>query len=96
MYEHSDRAGFVEEYETNDDLDERFRQEVAALRFFSIHFHDLEVTRRFLVAVAREIVSRGETAWIDTDYGRVIHASDLLKRVERNADWDWRRDSSED
>jgi hypothetical protein len=36
-------------------------------------------------------VSRGESVWIDTDYGWVIHAWEFLKRTEEDARWDWRK-----
>ncbi|MFO0641693.1 MAG: hypothetical protein U0183_20885 [Polyangiaceae bacterium] len=93
--ETSDAAAAAEEYATNDDLDERFRREVGTLRFFTIRFDDVDVTRRALRAIAQAAVSRGEIAWIDTDYGWVIHACDLLKRIDKNPRWDWRCASHE-
>ena len=87
----SDTAAFVEEYASNDDLDERFRREVGSLRFFIVRFDDVGVTRRVLRSFAKSAVGHGESAWIDTDYGWVIHAWEFLKRTERDALWDWRR-----
>jgi hypothetical protein len=69
---------------------------VKALRLFTIRFDDLDVARRFLRDIAQEAVNQGETAWIDTDYGWVIHAWDLLKNTERDERWDWRKAASED
>jgi|GEM_PF-4590599 len=89
----TDRAEIAAEYETFDvfdDADERFRQEVDKLRFFVVRFNNIDVTRRFLSAIARDILGRGETAWIDTDYGWIIHMSDFLKKTEEDANWDWR------
>ena len=88
--EGADAAAVAEEYATNDDLDERFRREVRTLRFFRIRFDNVDVTRRALRAIAQAAVSSGETAWFDTDYGWVIHATDLLKRTDQNPSWDWR------
>jgi hypothetical protein len=85
-----DTDAAAEEYASNGDLDERFRQEVALLRFFTIRFDDMDMARRVLRAIAQTAVTRGETAWIDTDYGWVIHASDLLRKVDENSRWDWR------
>jgi len=90
IYGSSDRTGWIREYATNPDLDERFRLEVYALRPFIVNFNDLAVTRQLVIAVAREIVERGETAWMDTDYGWVIHVRELLQSCERNLRWDWR------
>lgn len=86
-----DLAATAVEYATNDYLDERFRGEVGTLRFFTIRFDDVDVTRRFLRFIAQKAVSDGETVWIDTDYGWVIAASAFLKRTERDACWDWRK-----
>jgi hypothetical protein len=89
--EDSDSVAAAEDYATNDDLDERFRREVRGLRFFTIIFDDLDVTRRVLRTIAQDAVSRGESVWIDTDYGWVIHAWEFLKRTEEDARWDWRK-----
>ncbi len=93
--EHSDHAAVAEDYATNDDLDERFRREVGALRFFTIRFDDVDVTRRLLRAIAQKAVGHSETVWIDTDYGWVLHAWELLKRTGEDARWDWRRAPTE-
>lgn len=93
--EASDTAAAAEEYAANDDLDERFRREVGTLRFFTIRFDDVDVTRRLLRTIAQAAVSSGETSWIDTDYGWVIHARDLLKRTDQNPRWDWRQASDQ-
>jgi len=92
--EATDRAEIAAEYATFDvfnDPGERFRREVGKLRFFSVRFRNFDVTRRFLSAIARDVLSRGETAWIDTDYGWIIHMSDFLKKTEEDANWDWRK-----
>lgn len=85
-----DRDAAVEEYESNDDLDDRFRREVGGLRLFAVRFGDIDMARRMLRGVAREIVRQGGTAWIDTDYGWVIHAGEFLKKTDDDAGWDWR------
>ncbi len=87
-------ATAAEEYASNDDLDPRFRRELGTLRFFTIRFDDIDVTRRVLRAIAQAAVNSGETAWIDTDYGWVIHAWDLLKRIDQDPGWDWRHASA--
>lgn len=91
----SDTAAAADEYATSDDFDARFRRDVGALHFFTVRFDDVDVTRRFLRAVAREAVSRGDAMWFDTDYGWVIHAWDFLKRIDRDDRWDWRRPPAE-
>jgi hypothetical protein len=88
----ADTKAAAEEYGANDNLDERFRREVDALRFFVVRFDDVDMTRRLLRALAQEAVGHGESVWIDTDYGWVIHARDLLKRTARDACWDWRKE----
>ncbi len=90
----ADRAAAVEEYASNADLDERFREEVVALHFFSVSFDDVDMARRLLRSVAQEFVRRCESAWIDTDYGWVIHARDLLKETANDPRWDWRKSPS--
>lgn len=86
-----DRDTAVEEYESNDDLDERFRREISALRLFIVRFSDIDTARRMLRGVAQEVVRQGGTAWIDTDYGWVIHAWEFLTKTDGDARWDWRK-----
>lgn len=86
----------IQDYATNELLDARFRQEVHGLRFLEIDFHDIDLTRRVLRAISEAAVSRGETAWIDTDYGWVIHVRDFLEETDADPRWDWRHDASHD
>jgi hypothetical protein len=88
-------AGAAAECEANGDLDERFRREVGTLRFFTIRFSDVDVARRSLREIALAAVRNGDTVWIDTDYGWVLHAWDFLRRTDQDPRWDWRYASDE-
>jgi hypothetical protein len=92
--EDADTAFAVEDFATNEFLDERFRLEVHGLKFFTIRFHDVDVTRQVLRAFSQAAVSRGETGWIDTDYGWVIHVQDFVRKTDDNPHWDWRYESN--
>ena len=85
-----DAQAAAEEYVANDDLDERFRGDARTLRFFHIRFDDVDVARRSLRVIARAAVGKGESVWVDTDYGWVLHAWDYLRRTARDPLWDWR------
>lgn len=91
-----DTAFAIEDYGTNEFLDERFRREVPGLKFFDLRFHDVDLTRQVLRAFSLAAVSRGETGWIDTDYGWVIHVRDFLKKTDEDPHWDWRHASTQD
>lgn len=80
----------AEDYATNEDLDERFRREIRGLRFFTVRFRDVDLTRRFLREVALQAVSRRDVVWFDTDWGWVISAADFLRRTDEDTRWDWR------
>lgn len=91
LNEVADAQGAAEEYESNEDLDERFRGDVGALHFFDVRFNNVDVVRRLIMAIAREAIGHGETAWIDTDYGWVISAADFLQKTDADPAWDWRK-----
>lgn len=93
--EDMDTAFAIEDYGTNEFLDERFRREVPGLKFFSLRFGDLDLTRQVLRAFSVAAVSRGETGWIDTDYGWVIHVRDFVKMTDEDPRWDWRHASNQ-
>ncbi len=92
MSETNRSADAVNDYATHEELDSRFRSEVRSLRLFSLDFNDVDVARELLRSVAQAAVTRGETLWIDTDYGWVLDARDFLRRIEQDPRWDWRRD----
>ena len=92
--EYADTAFAIEDSATNEFLDERFRDEVHGLKFFTLRFHDVDVTRQVLRAFAQTAMSRGETGWIDTDYGWVIHVRDFVKKTDDDPHWDWRYESN--
>lgn len=81
------------EYSTTEWLDPRFRVEVRDLVFVTIVFAGAIDSLRDLVRLfADDVVRHDETAWVDTDYGWVIHAADFLARTANGAPWDWRYD----
>jgi len=91
----SERDEAISEYASNDELDERFRREVTKCRFFILRFNSIEYARRVLRGVAAEVVRTGTSAWIDTDYGWVVHAWEVVAQTEREPSWDWRGPSGE-
>ena len=93
-YEYADTAFAVEDWSTNEFVDERFRREVPGLRFLNVQFHYVDVTRQVLRAFSQAAMSRGETGWIDTDYGWVIHVRDFVKKTDDDPHWDWRYESN--
>lgn len=91
-----DPALAVEEYGTNERLDDDFRRAVGSLRFFIVRFRDLNMVRRLLRGLAESIERRAQDAWIDTDYGWVIHTRDFLRRTDEDPGWDWRYERHHD
>ena len=90
--EMSRRESVAEGYASDPDFDPQFRAAAKDLRFFVLDFDNLEVARRLLQEIARDAVQRGESVWFDTDYGWVIHSAKLLKEIDDDPQWDWRRD----
>ena len=89
--EMSDRKEIVEDYESNDDLDPRFRIVVRTLKFVNVRFGgNFSIVRDFVKIVCEKSILRDEEVWIDTDYGWVIQASELLEHIGRDPSWDWR------
>jgi hypothetical protein len=87
----SRREDAIDEYEGNAAFDARFRSEVRRLRFFSFVYRNFMLMRRVLRHIVHSAMERGDTAWIDTDYGWVIGARDFFAQTERDPNWDWRR-----
>ena len=73
------------------DFEPEFRSAVGALRFFYFGFDDITIMRQLLRSIAESIGVTGETAWFDTDYGRVIRLSEFLEALKTDPQWDWRR-----
>ena len=91
LYQLSDEPlSAAEEYSSNEDIDQRFLQDLADLRFYIVRFNQFEVARQLLRLVCASAVARRERLWIDTDYGCVIHSADFLQRLEADPAWDWR------
>jgi len=90
-----DRDFAIHDCETNSLLDKKFREEVSMLRFFVILFEEVHVTRRILRCIAEEVICHGDTGWIDTDYGWVMHMKDFLASTEQDPTWDWRHELAE-
>jgi hypothetical protein len=91
----NDRAGAVADYESNGDLDDKFRENAQSLSFFCVHFNDFFVAKRIVFEIARAAVQSGADLWIDTDYGWAIHAREFVARASRDPQWDWRMGESE-
>lgn len=83
-------ADFKEEYVSALTLDEQFREQVNAMRLFSVRFNDITLMRDVLRCIVKEILDKREIAWIDTGYGWVISAQDFWARTDEKSDWDWR------
>jgi len=79
-----------EEFESDPDLDTRFRRDLDLLHFFAARYNDLDLMRGILRRVAQEILSRDEIAWIDTDNGWAISVRDFLEKTDQDPTWDWR------
>lgn len=87
----AEREIAIEDYESNPDLDQEFREDVARLEFFDLGFTHIDAARTFLKHVARAAVDCGEPFWIDTDYGWVIAGTSFLRELEADPGFDWRR-----
>jgi len=86
----SNEPAVVDEYSSNEDIDLRFRLDLASLHFYDVRFSHFEVARELLRLVCEAAVARSARLWIDTDYGWVIHSADFLQRLRANPAWDWR------
>lgn len=75
---------------SDETIDQRFRTELEHLKLFMINFNDIGLARTILLYISREILENNSTAWIDTDYGRVISTGSFLVEVDRDPGWDWR------
>jgi hypothetical protein len=90
-----DRTGVAADYQSNSDLDDKFRENAQNLSFFCLRFNDFFVAKRIVFEIARTAVQSGADLWIDTDYGWVIHAWEFVARASRDPQWDWRMAVSE-
>jgi hypothetical protein len=89
-----DKKLFIDGYVDNDLHDEAFREEVPNLRFFSVRFNNFDVARQLVYAFAKKVTSCEQSAWIDTDYGWVVSAAEVVTEIDGDARWDWRREKT--
>jgi hypothetical protein len=91
LREIADRKMCIDDYFENDaPHDPLLHEAVAGMRFYSVGFSDLELARQFIYAFAKTVISTGQHAWVDTDYGWLVSAADVVKEIDRNPMWDWR------
>ena len=84
-----DRVGAAGDYEDEAFPDE-LRRQFADLRIFFVMFNDFELARSAFRCIALGVTRAGGVGWIDTDYGWVIRARDLIARLDEDPGWDWR------
>lgn len=92
IFELLPREDVAEEFSQRDEGDQMFRASAASLRYFVVNFSELATVRDFVGRLCRRFVGRNVDAWVDNDYGEVIAATDVVKHLDENPNWDWRPD----
>ncbi|MGZ5909848.1 MAG: hypothetical protein ACXWLB_08225 [Reyranella sp.] len=78
-----------QDYATNDELNEQFREEIGDKAFHLVTFNDIGLGRRVVRRLLSAAAERARDLWIDNGYDVVIRGDVALARLTEDPDWDW-------